>query len=486
VPRADVPGAGVLRVTFDPRIEYWDEEFVDGTRVRLGAPLTGDPLLASAALPALVQLDADIRTAGGLPTFASSLGRARLSVRKERRVTPLSLELGVTSRIAVGVMVPLVRAAVREALAFDTAGRGNLGVNPLLANPGTAGTYAAFFGEFDGALAAAGCPDVATCPPGFLSEARAAHNALRRSVYGTGAGGGAPFLPVAGSAGAAAVDSNIARIQRELQASYGDSSFASAFLFPTDTIDAAGFTAALTDATLGFGSPPFLDTPARERYWLGDVEVGARFQAIRTGSYVATAGVVWRFGTGHPPAAGDPLALAAGDGQPDLEGHLVQELTLGRRLWLNLSLRGTLQRPAEGERRVAPVGAFLVSPQLLAPLTWDPGDYVAVDFAPMYRFHPWFAAGVTFGHVAKGEDRYTYRTAQDSIDLAARVGTAVPASVLDGGTATRLSRAGITASYVGPVFETGFSAERTISGGTGRAPAAWTFRLVLRAKRKLF
>ena len=486
MPRADLPGAGALRVTFDPRIEFWDEEFVDGTRVRLGAALTGDPVLASPGLPALLLLDENIRTAGALPTFASSLGAARLSVLSQRRVTPLTLDFGITDRIAVGVSVPLVRTYVREAFSFDTAGRGNLGLNPLLANAGAAAQYATFFTQFDGALATAGCPDAASCPPGFLSEARGAHDALRRAVYGTGTGGGAPFLPVAGSEGAAAVDSQVARIQRELQATYGDSSFGSTFLFPADTIDAATFTTALTDTTLGFGTRPFADTPPDERFWLGDVELSARVQAVRTATYVATVGLVWRLGTGHQPPAGDPLALAAGDGQTDLEGELVQELTLWRRLWLNLSLRGILQRPGERDRRVAPAAAFLVRPQLAAPVTWDPGDYVAVDFAPMYRFHPQFAAGVTLGYFTKGEDRHTYRTAQDSIDLGTRVGAPLPASLLDGGTAASRTRAGITASYVGPVFETGFAAERTISAGAGRVPAAWTFRLVLRAKRKLF
>jgi len=486
VPRADLPGAGVLRVTFDPRIEFWDEEFVDGSRRAVGAALTGAPVLAGPGLPALLELDQNIRTAGALPTFASSLGGARLSVHSQRRATPLTLEFGLTDRIALGVTVPLVRTAVRQAFTFDTAGRGNLGLNPLLADAGATVTYAAFFAEFDGALADAACPDAASCPPGFLSEARAAHDALRRAVYGTGSGGGTPFLPVAGSDGAAAVDSEIARIQLELRTTYGDSSFASAFLFPADTIGAATFATALTDSAVGFGARPFMDTPVRERFWLGDVEVAARVQVVRTLGYAATLGLVWRLGTGHQPSAGDPLALAAGDGQTDLEGQLVQELTLWRRLWLNLSLRGALQRPGERTRRVAPAAALLVRPQLAAPLTWDPGDYVAVDFAPMYRFHRWFAAGVTFGYFAKGEDRHTYRTAQDSIDLATRVGVALPASLLDAGTATRLSRAGIAASYVGPAFETGFSAERTLSGGTGRVPAAWTFRLVLRVKQTLF
>src|SRR6266704_419815 len=42
VERTDVPARGVLRVTFDPRIMTWNDEFTDAGRLKLGAPLTGD------------------------------------------------------------------------------------------------------------------------------------------------------------------------------------------------------------------------------------------------------------------------------------------------------------------------------------------------------------------------------------------------------------------------------------------------------------
>jgi len=492
VPRADLPGRGAVRLTFDPRVEWWDEDFIDGSRVRIGLPLTGDSVLSSPALPDVVLLESTMRTAGAYPGFLANLGRGRLSVLQQRRVTPVTLEYGVLDRLSLGVTVPLVRVYSRQSFELDTTG-GNLGLNPLLTDPGAADTYATFFGGFATALAnvetALGCPASPQCLAAqpFLDDARGVADALTRAVYGTGSGGGVPFLPLAGTTGAAAVDSNLARIQRDLQ-SYGDSTFTASFLFPAATapLDSDGFTTALTDAALGFGARGFGDTPLRERYWLGDVEVTGRYQVVRRPAYVATVGFTWRLPTGHRAAADDPLGLAAGDRQTDFEGQLVQELTLWRRLWLNLSLRAGLQQPASGEWRVAPAEAFLVRPQTRAALTWDPGDYVAIDFAPLYRFHRWFAAGVTLGYFAKAEDRYSFRAPQDSIDLAARVGMPLSASLRDAGTAQRLTRAGIAVSYIGPWLETGFSAEQTVSAGSGRAPAPWVFRLVLRVQRKLF
>ncbi len=492
VPRADLPGRGAVRVTFDPRVEWWDENFVDGTRVRIGVPLTGDSVRSSPALPDVALLESNIRAAGAYPGFSANLGKGRLSVLQQRRVTPITLEYGVLDHLSLGVTVPLVRVYSRQSFELDTTGS-NLGLNPLLTDPDAGDSYAAFFAGFATALAnvesSLGCPASPQCAAAqpFLADAHGVADALARTVYGTGSGGGVPFLPLAGTAGATAVDSNLARIQRDLQ-TYGDSTFTVSFLFPAAAVplDTDAFAIALTDASRGFGARAFGDTPLRERYWLGDVEVAARYQVVHRPAYVATVGFTWRLPTGHRAAADDPLGLAAGDGQTDFEGQLVQELTLWRRLWLNLSLRAGLQQPGSGEWRVAPAEAFLVRPQTRAALTWDPGDYLAIDFAPLYRFHRRFAAGVTLGYFRKAEDHYTFRVAQDSIDLAARVGVPLSASLRDAGTAQQVTRAGIAVSYIGPWLETGFSAEQTVSAGSGRAPAPWVFRLVLRVQRKLF
>jgi len=94
VERTDVPGRGILRVTFDPRIMTWNDEFTDAGRRRLGFGLTGDTV-GSRYIPALAQLEQDVRAVTGnlvpvirprvlgspdrqplLPRFVASLGPA--------------------------------------------------------------------------------------------------------------------------------------------------------------------------------------------------------------------------------------------------------------------------------------------------------------------------------------------------------------------------------------------------------------------------
>src|SRR6058998_2985555 len=85
VERTDVPARGVLRVTFDPRIMTWNDQFTDGgRRLKLGAPLTGDTV-GGRYIPEVARLEQNVRVASGLSSFVASLGAGLLAVRQERR-----------------------------------------------------------------------------------------------------------------------------------------------------------------------------------------------------------------------------------------------------------------------------------------------------------------------------------------------------------------------------------------------------------------
>src|SRR2546430_2342334 len=77
VERTDVPARGVLRVTFDPRIMTWNDEFTEAGRLKLGAPLTGDTV-GGRHIPRVARLEPNVRAASGLPGFAG--GPARRAV----------------------------------------------------------------------------------------------------------------------------------------------------------------------------------------------------------------------------------------------------------------------------------------------------------------------------------------------------------------------------------------------------------------------
>jgi len=494
VERADVAGHGRLRVTFDPRIVGWDAQFVNGARLPLGLPLTGDTVGAT-AIPVVARLEQDVRVASGVPGFVANLGQSLLSVRQERRTTPITAGLGLSDRLSVSVSVPIVRVATRAHLQISSKGA-NLGLNPLLRGVANSGaSYGAFFTQFDTSLARLdaniagggyGCPASRQCAAqAFLDSARGVRTVLYEMVHGAGQTG-SPFMPLDSSDGGRGIVQVVSYLQTRDSAAFNVTGFRDTFLLAHDTLSADLVAGAIVDSAYGFG---YRGLPYRNsfRLGLGDIEVAAKYRLAASAHYAAALVGLLRLPTAQRDSDDDWLRQSLGDHQMDVEGRFIQELFVGSRLWLNVAVRGGIQRPGTRVRRVAPFGAILVPFAATAQLAWDPGDYAGVDVAPLYRLNPRFAAGLTASYWIKQRDRYTFRSAQDSLDLAARLGAATSAALLDEGTAERRLRFGVAVTYVGPSFEGGLSIEQTVSGGTaGVTPAAPVYRIVMRTTRKLF
>src|SRR3989454_4023236 len=226
VERTDVPARGVLRVTFDPRIMTWNDEFTDAGRLKLGAPLTGDTV-GGRYIPVVARLEQNVRVASGLAGFVASLGAGLFNVRQERRTYPTTAELGLTNRLSVSLMVPMVRVQTRASLQLSNRGA-NLGVNPMVVNTlGIRGKEWAFFAQFDTALArldqqAGGCalPPSPCAARDSSARWRGVRDALHGAVYGAGQTG-SPFLPLDTSTAGRAIDSAVARIQQGLNLTFG-------------------------------------------------------------------------------------------------------------------------------------------------------------------------------------------------------------------------------------------------------------------------
>jgi hypothetical protein len=490
VERSDVPGRGMIRVTFDPRIMTWDSDFTDAGRVALGRGLTGDTV-GGTYIPAVARLEQQVRAASGLGGFVASLGMGRLSVRQERRTYPVTTELGLTDRLSLSLMVPIVRTATRAALRLSPTGA-NLGLNPLTRD---ATAYATFFRQFDSTLTvldqniAAGQYGCDVNPNCTARSDAAQWHGVRDALYGAAYGAGrtgSPFMVRDSSAAGQAIDSTVARIQRQLSSSFGISGFDSVFALATDTdtlnADLLQQVLITRDSTgFGYAALPFHHN---WRYALGDVELAAKYRVAAGARYAAALVALVRLPTGQRDSADELLYQTVGDHQLDLEGRVIQELTVGP-VWLNVAVRAGVQRPGTRVRRVAPWDALLVPATATADLRWDPGDYLGVDVAPLVRLAPQFAAGFTAGYWTKTRDHYAFQSPQDSIDLAGRLGVPTSAGVLDAGTSERRLRLGFALSYVGRTVEGGFSIEQTVTGA-GDVPAATVYRIVFRTARKLF
>jgi len=251
---------------------------------------------------------------------------------------------------------------------------------------------------------------------------------------------------------------------------------------PADSAGKAALDTLLRGTTYAFDSIS-ANTPRHLRYFAGDIELEAKYRILESHSYALSGALVVRLPTGHQDSPHDLFDIPTGDHQTDLEVQATQELVVAGRLWLNVAARAGRQLEGTRERRVGPQATLLIPRAATARLTWDPGDYAAIDVAPMYRFHRWFGVGVSAGYWTKQRDHYSYRSTQDSTDVATRLGSAVAASVLDAGTSQRWLRLGIVITYAVPDGEGSFSLERTVSGSGGRVPATTVFRVVMRTSR---
>ncbi len=492
VERTDVPARGVLRVTFDPRIMTWNDEFTDRGRVRLGAPLSGDTIGAR-SLPVVARLDQNVRFVSGLGGFVANLGAGLLSAYQERRTYPVKAEVGLTQRLSLSLMVPIVRVTTRTAFQLSRVGQ-NLGLNPRL--KGADAAYATFFTQFQASLQQLdqnisagqyGCAGNAPCAARDSSAYwHSVFTALHDMAYGVGPPGspGSPFLPLDSTVAGRAIDTTVARIGRDMaSAPFGVGGFSGPFLLPTDSLTGDLVAAAIVDSAIGFG---YTHLPFRDdyRYGLGDMELAAKYRFMAGPHYRAAFAALVRLPTSAPDSDSDLLRQATGEHRFDLEGQLTQEVLAGP-AWLNVAIRAGHARAGTRVRRVAPPDAFLVPAAATSTLRWEPGDYLGVDIAPLIQLAPEFAAGFTAGYWTKASDHYAFLSPQDSVALATRLGAPTAASVLDQGTSQRRVRLGFAATYHGPTLEGGFSVEQTVSGA-GRVPGATVYRLVLRLVRRLF
>src|SRR5437879_10055361 len=337
VERTDVPARGVLRVTFDPRIMTWNDEFTDAGRLKLGAPLTGDTL-GGRYIPVVARLEQNVRVASGLAGFVASLGAGLFNVRQERRTYPTTAELGITNRLSVSLMVPMVRVQTRASLQLSNRGA-NLGVNPLVNTLGIRGKDSAFFAQFDSALVrldqqAAGCalPPSPCAARDSSARWRGVRDALHGAVYGAGQTG-SPFLPLDTSTAGQAIDSAVARIQQGLKLTFLIAGFDTTVALAQDTLSGAAFEQILLSPDpngFGYVSVPFI---RNFRYRLGDVELAAKYRLVAGAPFAAALPAVVRLATGREAPANELLIQSISHHQQDLEGRLMQQLSL-ERLWL--------------------------------------------------------------------------------------------------------------------------------------------------------
>ena len=483
--------AGVVRVELDGRMDIWDAQYLDGTRVPLGADLTTSALGRS-LLPFLAGADARLERITGITGYGLDLGRLATDAQRDESKGFLGVGLGLTRRITLFGRIPLVRARAQSTIALDPA-TSDAGVNP------GAGLETGFFTELDAALGTLSANitngtyngNAATLT---LAQATlASGTALGDDLFGllSDPSTASPFVPVAASTAGNAISSRVTALQTTLANDLGVPGFTAAPLLPTAPATQAELLLLLSDPLGPVGTS--LDNVTVT--FRGDAEAGAALTLLdrwdrdgrRGGLRAAVEGLV-RFPTGSVPRADRLFAVGTGDGQTDIEARVTADLGSGG---FGVRLEGDYNRQlaADISARVAPPSQPFAGSGLITIVRNDPGDITTLAARPFFRLAPALAIQGSAVFRSRGADKVTYAAPADEIP-------GVDPSVLAVDTKGSATVLGIGLTYANPgalrpgglglPVDAGWSYERVVKGTVGRVPNTHSFTARLRVYFGLF
>ena len=450
--------------------ERYDSWFVEGGAMRaLGDELSTDSL-GPRQLPRLAPIEGGLQTLTNNPSQRLTFGR--LDVRSDARIvtTPIALEYGITRRLSLGVVVPIVQTRrtaqvrVNQRATGDTAKTSNVGIMPVDGRVAQAAKNAQFVADLARSATTlnallARCvqnPAAAECDPVRGKEAAAAAAAKRAADFAGAVATAygitpttAVVAPLAGSALATTIDAQRLALQTQL-ATYVPGTVLGTL--PTATtefsyIDLQGRAGVrgLLGSELGGGLDSIATT---ERLGIGDVEVRARvllLDHVQRDSLpihgpqvrLGLAGIV-RFATSRPDSATNLIDIGTGEGA-GIEVRSSLDVRSGR---VGATVSGRYATFFERTVRVPLVGypiAGFPYPQF-GEVSRTGGNVFGLDVTPRVFVGDWLAFEGMYGH--EHTDAATFTGAEASPCSAC---TPLPNSILP--TPLTVQRLGIGVRY---------------------------------------
>lgn len=488
--------SGTLRIELGGGFFPSDRLRVDGTSVSLGSRLTG-PLDASTS-SLLSQVATDLGAVLGRPASSLTLGGLTAVAEQQRGVATLGLGLGLTRRLTLSAVVPIVSVRTQLQLRPDVTDA-NVGLNPADPSLGTASGIAqttGFFAAFDGAITALSgrIAGGGYTNPTQLALAQATlgrATALRAGLYRLLADPtrSAAVLPTAASGDGVALLDAISALDATLAGTLGSDAIGTAPALPTAVLTTTDLDALLASPS-GFGIESPEDIPP---VGLGDVELAVTAELLRRGapgdahwlSAWARGGA--RLSTGRAPRAAYLLDQGSGDGQPDIE--LGGTIEAGRnRIGVRADALFTMQLSGTVLERPGSRDQLLRTARSESLFSRNPGDLITITIQPFFRVVSHLAITGLVQHQRRGADDLAWADPAQAIE-GLDLGTLVSGS---GANATRI---GLGLSYVHdglsregilrmPV-EAGFSIERTVSSSRGVVTTPLTTRMVFRVYKRV-
>lgn len=470
---APVP-SGMLRLRVDNAWTRYDQRFTADGLAPLNAELSAYPL-GVAQLPLLASLETGLRTLTGNANTRISLGRLQVGGDARVVTTPLTLDFGLTSRLTIGVVVPIVqtrRVAVAHVnerkLSPERANMGFVSAGSRLAAAQNNAAVAAAFQRAADSLSAriarcqqnpggTGCAAI-NANASDAAAARAQAAAFAGAVQALGTDSARAILaPRAGSQVAIDVEQQRLalnqRLQQYLGAGYGAAT--GVFIAPYDFsyADLQGRnstgTTGLLASTLGGGLDSIHTT---ERIGLGDVAVRAQMLVLdnfqhdtlplqRFQSRLAVGGLV-RFATSVPDSGRTLTDIGTGDGA-GFELRSVMDVIVGHfgstiAARYAKSFARTVSAPLYGD----PEAAFPYP--VIGPRQRTAGDVFGLDLTPRWLLDESFSVDALYGLERIGAS--TYDT-PPNVPVALCPGCTLPDVATTSGTTRTAQRIGLGVRY---------------------------------------
>ncbi len=474
------PG-GTLLFDFFPSFHSFGEVFgPTGERLELGSPFehaaVGSDLLPQlqapeSALRAL--LDSDVTL---------NVGATRSELRGHEARFPMRAAWGVTDRITVGAMVPVVRRRLEAGISFAPSDA-NVGANPFR---GGSGNLMDLLVSMDGALDRARQAVEEVCEAEGTGAAECVEgqeliSSGERLLDGLpGVLQDSPVAPLEDSPAGVELLSWVQSLRAEIE-DLGVPTFEDPLLLPTSPFGEEGFRSEFVAPAWGPNRPPLDSWPGIPE--LGDIEfqlsallfdraLGDREpgKAAPSARIRSAAAIVYRLGTQQPDTLRDYFEGETPRGHSGLRIRSVTEVDVGARASAGIHLEVEDVGAAEVLRRVAspddPFNPFAAR----EIVRWTPGRIIAVETVPRLRLTQEFSIAARYRYFMRSGDRY------EALDGSqADPGMLLPAPEV------RTHRAGGEISYStleaheasGAVmpFIVRLRLERTVAGSGERVPA---------------
>jgi hypothetical protein len=486
---------GVLRLQIGGDFASANDQFDDGASQPYRAQFSASAV-GAAFYPDLAPTQARIASLSGLGSYVLSIGQSTMRAQASVGTLRLGATLGISSKLSVFGMVPIVRQQVSVNYAFDSTGA-NAGYNPadpVFGTPTGAADVTAFLNEFRVALDSldtrltAGYYD--TTGNKALAEATladgTAYLAGLDSLFVVPDAASA-FVPLAGSAAGQSMSGEVTATQAAL-AALSIPSFTQPLPLPTEALTRSDYDQFLTSPAGPIGSAAFSDYTS---FLLGDVELGAVYTLIDRwnrpdhpgGLRLAARGLV-RLPTGYEPLPNDFVSLPTGGGQTDIQLSLVADVGGGH---FGARFEGTYNDQLSGTflRRITLPSQPIPWRNRSASVQQDPGNEILLSASPYFQLAPGFALTGVVRYWSHGADAVEYASGSPTVpgvsasDLA--VDTQRSATIVGGGISYAPTQRGAKVP-----LDAFWLYEAVVAASGGVVPKAATIRMGLRVPVRLW